>query len=599
MATAAGVRAGRAFVELSADSSKLNQALRSAQKRLQSFGRGAAQMGAGIAAAGAAIVGPLMQITSGFVSSGDKLNKMALRTGVAVEALSELEFAAEQTGTGLDTMEKGLAGLSRTFFQAKRGSGAAVDALKEIGLTVKDLDGLKPDEQFNLIADGLTKLSDASMKGAVSQQIFGRAGRQLLPMLSGAKGGIEALRKEARELGRQVSTEDAQSAADLADAWNRIKSVWTAVKTQVGAALAPALTEISGLVLNIIQGSVDWMKENRHLVKMIAAVGAALMAGGAAISAFGGLLIFAGFALGGLITIMGVVGSAIGLILSPLGLITIAVGGAIAAFVKLTSAGEQMANGVSRIFAFAGRQIETFKDVVGGIGDALRAGNLELAFEIAMTGVELVWNEALGALSGAWDGFLPGLVEAFAGAMGTISDIWREMQHAITKGILTLGKLLTDTSSMRAGDPHSGFGDQRGVEELEASIAKRQKLLDQAKASGDGETAARLEAQQNMETERLLDLEAGIVTSTDSFNPYAEALEQFDKDAEAAKAAAKEASEEFWGGIGESARNASKEAEKKAAAARRKLAEKVAQAQVEAERAAVTPAVIAEKMDEA
>jgi len=99
------IRAGRAFVELFADDSKLVCGLRRAQKKLKAFGQSIRNMGLKIAGLGAAMVAPLLAAAKAFSSMGDQVAKMAKRTGLSVESLSELKFVASQTGTEFESLE--------------------------------------------------------------------------------------------------------------------------------------------------------------------------------------------------------------------------------------------------------------------------------------------------------------------------------------------------------------------------------------------------------------------------------------------------------------------------------------------------------------
>ena len=47
---------------------------------------------------GAAAIAPLLATTNVFAELGDQLAKMSARTGISVESLSELGYAAEQIG---------------------------------------------------------------------------------------------------------------------------------------------------------------------------------------------------------------------------------------------------------------------------------------------------------------------------------------------------------------------------------------------------------------------------------------------------------------------------------------------------------------------
>jgi hypothetical protein len=67
---------------------------------------------------GAAIVAPLVASAKLFSGYGDQIAKMAKRTGFSVEALSELQFVASQTGTDIESLEMGVRRMQRTIYDA-------------------------------------------------------------------------------------------------------------------------------------------------------------------------------------------------------------------------------------------------------------------------------------------------------------------------------------------------------------------------------------------------------------------------------------------------------------------------------------------------
>src|SRR5690606_23318108 len=104
-----------------------------------------------------AAVTALLGTAKAFSDTGDMLDKMSQRTGVSVEALSELGFAADLSGTDLETLEAGLRNMQRTLVGAAQGSSAG-EALGRLGLSAAQLAGLSPDEQFKILADHLSQV---------------------------------------------------------------------------------------------------------------------------------------------------------------------------------------------------------------------------------------------------------------------------------------------------------------------------------------------------------------------------------------------------------------------------------------------------------
>jgi len=282
MPSAKGIRAGRAFVELFADDSKLVRGLRRAQKKLKAFGQSIRNMGLKIAGLGAAMLAPLIGAAKAFSSMGDQVAKMAKRTGLSVETLSELRFVASQTGTEFESLEMAFRKMQRSMYDAGRELSTAVDALEDLGLKFEDLDGLSPERQFKLLADRISQVEDPTTKAAIAMSLFGRTGTNLLPMFAQGAKGIEALQKEARRLGLTMSSTDTKAAEEFTDA---LDALWKVVKMgifRVGAALAPVLKQLVKTITDVAMEIGAWIQANRELIVMVLKVAAAVLAGQAA-----------------------------------------------------------------------------------------------------------------------------------------------------------------------------------------------------------------------------------------------------------------------------------------------------------------------------
>ena len=125
----ADIKAGSAYVELLLKDSAFVKGLRSAGTKLKNFGTGVAGIGASITAAGAAITAPLAAMVNQFLAAGDELDKMRQRTGISVEALSELndrEKEVVRLRCGLD------AGQARTLEEVGKEFGVTRERIRQI-----------------------------------------------------------------------------------------------------------------------------------------------------------------------------------------------------------------------------------------------------------------------------------------------------------------------------------------------------------------------------------------------------------------------------------------------------------------------------------
>lgn len=395
MAGSRGIRAGRAFVELGVDD-RIQAGLNRARKRLDNFGKGLASVGARGAALGSAIAAPLGAAVRVFASAGDALDKLSKRTGFSVETLSELGFAAEQSGSNVEELENGIRRSQRAVDDLRRGLSTQTDAFSALNLAFEDLKGLSPEEQFLLIGDRLSQIEDASKRAAVAQQILGRAGTRLLPLFADGAAGVAALRDEARALGLTISTRTASDAALLTDRLNILRRVARVVAITVGAALAPSVGETVMRLTEAAGAAIDFASANGELIALVGKAAAVVVAGS-------GAIIGLGFAAIGAASFFGVLSSAVSLALSPIGLLVGASAAALAAILKLTGGG---AAAMGFLRDAVGGVLKALSGTRGGLGD-----------------LETAWLDTIDLLSVAWSDFTRFVSSAFEAAVNEAAKI--------------------------------------------------------------------------------------------------------------------------------------------------------------------------------
>jgi hypothetical protein len=409
MASAQGIKAGSAFIELFIKDGALVKGLQKASKKLKAFGEAISGWGQKLAGIGTAITAPLIGFAKASAAGSKELQTMSQRTGISVEALSELGYAAQLSGTDMETLEVGIKRMQKTIAQAAMGSQSAADALGELGLTVENLRGLSPDQQFKLIADKLAAIQSPAVRAAIAMQIFGRQGTQLLPMLSQGAAGIEAMQEEARRLGLTASAAGVAVGVKLEEALTTLWKVLKKLAATLGSAVAPLLTEFANILIDIVVKATTWVKQNKDLVLSIFKIGLAVVAGGIVLMALGKAIILVGTILSGLATavsvvgtVFGVLGSIIGWILTPIGLVIVAIAALGAYLIYASGAGGKALTWLGDRFTdLSSFATESFQ----GIADALAAGDIALAAQILWLSLKVAWLKGVQVLESAWLSF--------------------------------------------------------------------------------------------------------------------------------------------------------------------------------------------------
>jgi len=529
MSVAKGIRAGAAYVELYAKNNQLVKGLKAAEQKLKAFGAGIRSMGVKLLGLGSVLAAPLAGAVMKFAAVGDNLDKMALRTGASTNALSELGFAAEQSGSNLEAVEAAMKRMQKTVVQAASGSQAAADALANVGLGAGQLITLSPDQQLEAIADGLANIQNPAARAAAAMEIFGKSGTGLLPMMADGARGIRELRAEASGLGLSVDPEQAKAAAEFTDALNRVKRAAGAVVFAVGPALAPAITELMEAIKPTVVAIGKWIRNNKAIVVTFAKFAIAVMAGGAALIVLGTSISGIGAALGiasGLIIKFGAgIGSLGGLLaslLSPIALVAVGITGLAGYFIYAGGVGGKA---ISWLAGVLGDLKDSALKSFQGMSDALAAGDIGLAANVLWLTLKMEWIKGVAELKNIWTGFKTwfqqtlidwetdfqvGTAKAVstskqlsAGFDSGLKKIGSAISAGVSKSLMQAGNLITTGSAALTREQEARLGDIIGgvIDSVNTAQAERDSQVQAAedqedKAVQDATEKAKAEKQQ-------------------------------------------------------------------------------------------------------
>ena len=266
---AGGEYLGEAVLELSTDDSKYAAGVKSAKQKAEGLASGFKKAGAALSGIGLAFV----VLTKKAIDTADEFAKMSQKVGVSVEVLSGLSFAANLAGTNIGTVEKGLGLLSKNLTDYSDGVGEAKDSFKELGISAFDLDGnlRSTDDVLFEVADKFKVMPDGTKKTALAMEIFGKAGKDLIPMLNAGSDGLHDMLTEADGLGQVMSTETAQAAERFNDSLERLKTSLSGVINKIIA--SGFLDTLTGIAEKMATWVSGFAKSHPTLLKVAAAIG--------------------------------------------------------------------------------------------------------------------------------------------------------------------------------------------------------------------------------------------------------------------------------------------------------------------------------------
>lgn len=202
--------------------------------------------------AGAVSVGALVSAFQAIVDGADDLGKLAQRTGIAVETLGGLGYAASLAGGDVLKVTDAADKLNRSLAEAASGEKIASEAFKALGISATDAAGRTKsvDEAFIEIADKFASYADGPEKVAIAMQLFGKAGAEQIVLLN--QGG-DAIRDQIAYYQRYsgVTQQLTKDAEKFNDTMSNIGLLTSALGTNIVSQLLPGLQAVAEEFLRI------------------------------------------------------------------------------------------------------------------------------------------------------------------------------------------------------------------------------------------------------------------------------------------------------------------------------------------------------------
>ncbi len=221
--------AGTVTIDFAAETAKFTAELQKVNRRLKGMEDDFSSFGS--------VVKKVSGIFGGFVSLGaiasfarqtfaaaDAIGDAAARAGVAVDSLSRLKFAAEQSDVEFATLTVGIKEFQKTLSLAGSGASSAQKELAFLGLSAAELRNLKLEDQLAAIADAFVGIVNPADQTRIAVELFGRSGADLVPFLNQGSAGIKELAAEADRLGITMSTTTAAGISAADEALKKLKA---------------------------------------------------------------------------------------------------------------------------------------------------------------------------------------------------------------------------------------------------------------------------------------------------------------------------------------------------------------------------------------
>jgi hypothetical protein len=181
--------------------------------------------------------------------------------GIGTDALQELRFAAEKLGGEGESITEVFKEMAiRITEVAETGTGPATDALTLLKLKAEDLKKLRPEQQFEVLADAIAKVGDEGTRFFIKDSLFGEEGGiKIGNLLEQGSAGIAKFREEARSLGVVLDKDAIKQANELRGSFFTLHKTGEGLVNLVATRLSPKIKDIADRFL-------AWAKANKDVI---------------------------------------------------------------------------------------------------------------------------------------------------------------------------------------------------------------------------------------------------------------------------------------------------------------------------------------------
>jgi hypothetical protein len=368
-----------------------------------------------------ALITATVALTRSSMNQIDALTKQARQVGLLTRDFQAMSLVAEEAGVSTGSLTNMLGIMQRNIVELSRGTANQTRAFQQLGISLKDLQGLSPDQQFERIAAALSAVEDPAQKTALAMEVFGRSGREAINMLNGYTDALDDARRFQEAFGIAVGQDAAEAIERANDAVGRLSMGFRGLGNLLAAEAAPRVEAFANRMIDLI---VQTDAINRVANVMTAVLERAVFVLGAAAAAFGvyrAAAVVASVATMGFATALGVARAA----LIRLGIGALIVGAGELAF--------QLSRLVERTGGW-GKALELLGDVASGVWEGIKtsARSIEPALGAVWQDIKRSFNNLMSDLTAAWANFLVNIANA-ADSVPLLSGAFSGVANAAAK----------------------------------------------------------------------------------------------------------------------------------------------------------------------
>ena len=218
----------------------------------------AAKWGTAIAAGAVAASAGVAKLAMNSAAAADEVDKMSQKIGISKEGYQEWSYVLGQNGMDISSLQMGMKTLVTQMDGVVSGSKSSIEMFDKLGLSVTDANGALKDQEtmMNEVMIALADMPNGTEKARLANELFGRSGAELMPMLNQGSEAILELTQRSHDLGLIMSDEAVNAGVVLGDTMDDVKQSLGMLATELGVQLMP-----------LVQQVLNWVIKNMPVIK--------------------------------------------------------------------------------------------------------------------------------------------------------------------------------------------------------------------------------------------------------------------------------------------------------------------------------------------
>ena len=335
---------------------------------------------------------------------------------------------------------------------------AKKDMFVDLGVAIADADGnMRPMLDVMHDLDGAMTDMTQEEKLAWFGKLGVRAGRAASMLAGAPKTEIESFRDTMENAEGSAAKMAETMQTGVGGAGVKILSAFEGLQISIMEHLKPALLVAAEAIATFFGNAAKFVDKNPQLVKGLAAASAAFVALGGTLVVIGGSVTAMGVAVTGLGSIFATIGTIAGAVFSPIGIILGSIVGLIVYAVTASGAWRDMFAALKKI---ATDTLQTLKEMLQGVKNALAIGDAGMALKIAFSGIKLAFLKALAGMFAAARQVLPMIWNVFKKVFQKIADFATNVMNTVIEAVKNPTRALDAYEKLKAlFRSDKGFGD--------------------------------------------------------------------------------------------------------------------------------------------